>query len=90
MNHDASNDPNPSRPPRFIWLPTMVYLGLLVIGIPWYWPTANHSIIFGMPGWVNVAIGASIVASIFTASLLWAPWPSEADAPGKAGDRSTP
>lgn len=54
-----------------------VYLGFLLIGIPWYWPTDNHAIVFGMPGWVIVAIFVSLIASVFTAWLLWSPWPGE-------------
>lgn len=57
--------------------PALVYLGFLVIGIPWYWPSDNHAIIAGMPAWVIVAIAVSFLASIFTAFLLWRPWPEE-------------
>jgi len=59
-----------------IW-PGFVYLVLLAIGIPWYWPADNLVIVFGMPGWVIVAIGVSFVASVFTAWLLRKPWPGE-------------
>ncbi len=71
---------DPSNPKRLVWWPAIVYLVLIVVGIPWYWPSDNHTVIFGMPAWVIVAIAASLVCSIFTASLLWSPWPSEADA----------
>ncbi len=59
-----------------VW-PVAVYMGLLAIGIPWYWPHDNYSIVFGMPGWVVVAIVVSFCASLFTAWLLLEPWPGE-------------
>lgn len=63
-------------PPGAMW-PTLVYALLLAIGIPWYWPADNHSIVLGMPAWVIVAIAASTCASVFTAWLLAKPWPAE-------------
>lgn len=85
-----NKDPDLSSPPPLVWWPAMVYFMLIVVGIPWYWPTDNHTIIFGMPGWVIVAIGASLVCSIFTAWLLWSPWPSESNRSDKgAQDRSS-
>lgn len=65
-------------PPTVIW-PVFVYVVLLAIGIPWYWPADNHSIVLGMPAWVVVAIAASTCASMFTAWLLAKPWPAEAE-----------
>jgi len=59
-----------------IW-PMLVYLALLAIGIPWYWPDDEFTVVFGMPAWVVVAIVVSIGASIFTAVLLHEPWPNE-------------
>ena len=55
--------------------PAAVYIGLIAIGIPWYWDSDNYSIIFGMPAWVSIAIVTSCAASIFTAWLLRRPWP---------------
>lgn len=60
-----------------IRLSPFIYLALLVIGIPWYWPDQTPAIIFGLPSWVIVAIGASFAASCLTAYLLRAPWPDE-------------
>ncbi|MGR9091436.1 MAG: hypothetical protein ACU85U_12725 [Gammaproteobacteria bacterium] len=57
--------------------PALVYVLLLAIGIPWYWPADDHRIVLGMPGWVIIAIAASACASIFTAWLLAKPWPDE-------------
>ncbi len=57
--------------------PALVYVVLLAVGIPWYWPHDDHRIVLGMPGWVIIAIAASACASIFTAWLLAKPWPDE-------------
>jgi hypothetical protein len=88
-----NEDPRVANASRTVWWPTVVYLGLLVVGIPWYWPTGNRTIVFGMPGWVIVAILVSFVASVFTAWLLRRPWPGEtSETPGDhqdpAGDAS--
>ena len=61
---------------RRTW-PALVYVGLIAVGIPWYWESDNYSIIFGMPAWLGIAIAASFAASIFTAWLLRRPWPTE-------------
>jgi len=66
----------PFRSTGRVW-PLVIYIGFLAIGIPWYWPHDNYSIVFGMPGWVVVAIAVSCGASIFTAWLLLEPWPGE-------------
>ena len=68
--------PPPGYAPGRKW-PALVYALLLAVGIPWYWPADDHSIAFGMPAWVVVAIAASACASIFTAWLLAKPWPAE-------------
>lgn len=47
-----------------------VYLFLLTVGIPWYWPAETHLIVMGLPIWVFVSIIVSIITSIFTAYLL--------------------
>ena len=46
----------------------------LAIGIPWYWPLNETTLILGFPIWVAVAIGVSILASAYTAYLLSTPW----------------
>lgn len=51
----------------WIWI---VYLILLIIGVPWYWKADDTTIVFGMPGWVLTAIIASVSVSCFT-SFLW-------------------
>ena len=54
-----------------------VYLVLLALGIPWYWPALDRSMLFGVPAWVVVAVAVSVVASIFTAWVYSRPWPGE-------------
>lgn len=57
--------------------PLVIFLVLLAAAIPWYWPDSNHTIIFGVPAWVALAIFVSVFGSIFTACLLLKPWPGE-------------
>ena len=60
------------------WRIIIVYLILILIGIPWYWPADNKLIIFGMPAWVSIAILVSILTSFFTAYILLKyQWPGE-------------
>lgn len=63
-------------PTRF-W-PALVYLAMLAVGIPWYWPANDTSVWLGMPAWVVVAILVGAAASLFTLWLLKRPWPDEA------------
>lgn len=58
----------------WIWI---VYLILLVIGVPWYWQAGNTAIIFGMPGWVFIAIVTSVTVSCFTSWLWFTGWQDE-------------
>lgn len=58
-----------------IWL---AYGVLFAIGIPWYWPKDDTTVWFGMPRWVVVAIGTSVLLSSWTAWLLRYTWPDEA------------
>ena len=55
----------------------IVFLILLGLGIPWFWPSGNSGLIFGRPAWVVSAIGVSVLGSAFTAYLLRKPWPHE-------------
>ena len=57
--------------------PAVVYCLLVAVGIPWYWPQHDTTLILGVPAWVAVAIGVSALASVFTAWLLRAPWDAE-------------
>ncbi len=74
-----NKDQNFPIPPPPAWWPAIVYFVLIVVGIPWYWPNDNYVIIFGMPGWVIIAIGASIICSIFTALLLHSRLPRDSN-----------
>ena len=54
-----------------------VFLILLALGIPWFWPKGNSVLIFGLPAWVVSAIVVSVLCSAFTAYLLRKPWAHE-------------
>lgn len=58
----------------WIWI---VYLIFIVVGVPWYWPADNNAIIFGMPGWVFIAIITSAAVSCFTSWLWFVGWQDE-------------
>lgn len=59
---------------RAYWV-SAVYLALIVIGIPWYWPEGSATMLFGLPAWFVVTIIVSFCASVFTAFLLLRyPW----------------
>lgn len=54
-----------------------IYLALLFLGVPWYWPETDTTTFMGVPAWVAVAIATSCVASLFTSWLLMRPWSTE-------------
>lgn len=66
-----------SHTPYHKWWIWIVYAVLLLIGVPWYWQADNTSIIFGMPGWVLIAITASVTVSCFTSWLWFCGWQDE-------------
>lgn len=57
----------------------LIYLLLLGVGIPWYWPADNHALVLGMPAWVVIAIVVSLAASCLSVVILTRPWPGESD-----------
>ena len=64
---------------RSIWI-SLVYLILLLVAIPWYWPKETSLLILGVPAWVFVAIVVSLITSVFTAFvLLRYPWSESVD-----------
>jgi len=48
---------------------TLVYLLLLTLAIPWYWPTGDVRHIFGLPLWVLTTLGAVFATSVITACI---------------------
>ena len=52
-----------------VWI-SAVYLLLLIIAIPWYWPEDTQALVLGLPVWVFVAIVVSVITSVFTAFIL--------------------
>jgi len=62
------------------WRIIFVYLILLILAVPWYWPENDATLLFGMPAWVTIAILVSVLVSIFTAAiLLFYRWPGESE-----------
>ena len=45
----------------------IVYLGLLALVIPWYWPAGDTRHFYGLPLWVIATLAALLVTSAFTA-----------------------
>lgn len=54
-----------------------LYLPLLLLGVPWYWPADDDRVWLGLPAWVVVAIAAGALAAALTSWLLTRPWPEE-------------
>ena len=55
-----------------------VYLVLLALVIPWYWPAGDTRHLYGLPLWVVATLGALFATAAFTA---WAflSWPDDDD-----------
>lgn len=69
---------------RSNWRVVVLYLALLAIGIPWYWPAGDRSVWFGVPAWVAVALLVSIAVSVITAIILLRyRWPGEPEDPDR-------
>ncbi len=52
------------------WI-AFVYLGLLVLVIPWYWPGGDVRQVLGFPLWSLATLGAVFATSLFTAWVYW-------------------
>ena len=57
-----------------------LYLVILGVGIPWYWPAGDETVWMGAPAWVVIAVLASAAASVLTAWRLRRLWPGEEQA----------
>ena len=62
-----------AKPRRWI---VIVYLGLLVLVIPWYWPAGDTRHLYGLPRWVIATLTALLVTSAFTA-WVYLSWPED-------------
>jgi hypothetical protein len=62
-----------AKPRRWI---VIVYLGLLVLVIPWYWPAGDTRHLYGLPLWVIATLAALLVTSAFTA-WVYLSWPED-------------
>ena len=56
---------------------TLIFLVILIIAVPWYWPPETRWLFMGMPAWVVVAILISLFTSVFVALLLSEKWEQE-------------
>jgi len=54
----------------------IVYLGLLALVIPWYWPAGDARHLHGLPLWVIATLAALLLTSIFTAWVFLS-WPED-------------
>lgn len=45
----------------------IVYLGLLALVVPWYWPAGDVRHAYGLPLWVMATLAALLLTSAFTA-----------------------
>ncbi len=50
----------------------VLYVLLVVVGVPWYWPKQQQSTLWGVPLWVIVAIICSLLVSLLTLVILFA------------------
>ena len=62
-----------AKPRRWI---VIVYLGLLALVIPWYWPAGDTRHFYGLPLWVIATLAALLVTSAFTA-WVYLSWPKD-------------
>lgn len=46
------------------------YVVLLVLGIPWYWPSDQNTFYLGLPLWVLVSLFVGFLAALLTAWLF--------------------
>ena len=53
---------------RGVWV-FVVYLLLLAVIVPWYWPADDTRLAFGVPLWVLASLGGLVGAAVFTAWL---------------------
>ena len=62
-----------AKPRRWI---VFVYLALLALVIPWYWPAGDTRHLYGLPLWVIATLAALLVTSAFTAWVFLS-WPED-------------
>ena len=61
------NKPEPVRSDRYL-IPA-VYILLLFLGIPWYFPADSTTLILGFPFWAFVSLCVAFIGTCFTAWL---------------------
>lgn len=56
----------------WIWL---VYLALFALAVPWYLPAITaERYLLGLPLWVTVSLGASVLIALFTVYVIQSFW----------------
>ena len=45
----------------------LIYLALLAMAIPWYWPASDTRQLYGLPLWAWASLAAVLATSAFTA-----------------------
>ena len=64
----------PRRHP-LIWV---VYLLLLAVAVPWYWPTGYRGpLVLGLPLWTAVSLGAVVLMALWTGFVIRLWWQEE-------------
>ena len=53
-----------------------MYLALLALVIPWYWPAGDTRSAYGLPLWVIATLAALLLTSAFT-SWVFLSWPED-------------
>ena len=76
------SDSTRTRPVFVTWPVWLTYTVLFAVAIPWYWPVDDVRLFLGIPLWAAVSIGASVLVSVFTATLLIRYWPEQPEEPG--------
>ena len=57
----------------------LVYIFLLTLAIPWYWPAGDVRHLFGLPLWALATLGAVFAISVFTACVYLLSGDNDAD-----------
>ena len=66
---------SPADEPRRHGIVWVVYALLYVVAIPWYWPEGYRgALIFGLPTWAAVSLGATLALALWTAYVIHRYW----------------
>ena len=62
------NDSPSQKRSNGMWI-TAIYLLLLLLIIPWYWPEHDARQLYGIPLWALLSLAVLLLTSLFTAWL---------------------